>query len=341
MADDGMTKPLSCAEICTIFAPFQQTHLVLGVSGGPDSVAMMGMAALWRDHIQPEITVHIATVDHGLRRESRSEADQVAHLAASLGFRHDILSWDGIKPKTGIQEAARQARYNLLTQKAIDLGAALLTAHTSDDQAETILFRLLRGSGIAGLSGMREKIERGGVAHYRPLLHMAKTRLIATCLAQGWPFIEDPSNLNPVYARARMRRLLPILADEGLTPAALNRLGMRLEKADLAIETRLDTLWPDIFIGTNDGSLALNLLPLRQEPVLLWERTLQRGLNAVEPGHLQRLEKIERAAAEFQTAALATASLRRSLGHCVLSLNRKGIILMRRAGSRQRGLQRN
>ena len=160
---------------------------------------------------------------------------------------------------------------------ARELDAVLLTAHTLDDQAETIFFRLLRGSGLSGLAGMRSLVLRDGVMHIRPLLHVAKARLVATCTVQGWSFSHDPSNINPAYARSRMRQILPRLAPEGLTAASLARLGERMTKADAVIEAQIDAIWPVVLLNKNEDSAEFNLEPLIQQPVLLLERVLLMG----------------------------------------------------------------
>ncbi len=184
---------------------------VLAVSGGPDSTALMGCAA----STEPGIPFVVATVDHGLRPGSAAEADEVAGLAARLGLKHRILAWTGPKPAARLQEAARAARYRLLAELARETGADLvLTAHTLDDQAETVLMRLCAGSGPAGLSGMAPARTLVGLTLGRPFLNVPKTRLVATCEERGWPFVRDPSNADPRFGRVRLRRLLPLLAEE-------------------------------------------------------------------------------------------------------------------------------
>ena len=133
--------------------------LVLAVSGGANSTALLVIAARWakqlkkrRDHAPKLLAI---TIDHGLRAESAREAAAVKRLARQLGVPHRTLRWRGVKPKTGLQEAARIARYRLLAEAAARAGYEhILTAHTLDDQAETVLFRLARGSGLTGLAGM-------------------------------------------------------------------------------------------------------------------------------------------------------------------------------------------
>ena len=145
----------SAADIEALFAPLGRARtLLIAVSGGPDSTALLLMAAEWARR-RGRTRIEAATVDHGLRPESAEEAKAVAALCARLGVAHRILQWKGAKPASRLQERAREARYRLLVDHAKAIGAdALLTAHHADDQAETVLFRLLRGSGVAGLRGM-------------------------------------------------------------------------------------------------------------------------------------------------------------------------------------------
>ncbi|HTZ03200.1 MAG TPA: tRNA lysidine(34) synthetase TilS, partial [Xanthobacteraceae bacterium] len=129
--------------------------LILAVSGGPDSTALLLLAARWAKSNRPAPKLLAVTVDHGLRPEAAGEAVQVKRLARRLGVSHRTLYWRGKKPRSGVQEAARNARYRLLANAAKRTGYAhILTAHTLDDQAETVLFRLARGSGLGGLAGM-------------------------------------------------------------------------------------------------------------------------------------------------------------------------------------------
>ncbi len=151
--------PVSPNEAAALFADLSEASaLVLAVSGGPDSTALMWLAARWRAGAKHGPKLIAVTVDHGLRPESAREALAVKRLAKTLKVEHRTLRWTGEKPKTGIQEAARTTRYRLLANAARKAGAShVLTAHTLDDQAETVLFRLARGSGVTGLRGMRAR----------------------------------------------------------------------------------------------------------------------------------------------------------------------------------------
>ena len=150
-------QPVSAAEANKLFKPLARASaLVLAVSGGADSTALLVLAARWRAARKTGPTLVAVTIDHGLRPESAAEARAVKRLAGRLGVQHRTLRWGGQKPKTGLQQAARIARYGLLAAFARTVRANhILTAHTLDDQAETVLIRMTRGSGISGLGGMR------------------------------------------------------------------------------------------------------------------------------------------------------------------------------------------
>lgn len=197
--------------------------------------------ARWRRSRKHGPRLIAVTVDHGLRAESKREARDVAALARELGIEHRTLRWTGAKPRTGIQEAARLARYRLLAEAAGKAGArCVLTAHTLDDQAETVLFRLARGSGVGGLAGMSITAPLPvpgprGVVLVRPLLGVPKSRLLATLKAAKLPYAEDPTNRDPRFARPRWRALMPALAREGLTAERLGRLTRRVARLETAM----------------------------------------------------------------------------------------------------------
>jgi tRNA(Ile)-lysidine synthase len=221
--------------------------LLLAVSGGPDSTALMVLVARWRAALKKGPRLIAVTVDHGLRAESGREARAAKTLAARLGVRHRTMRWTGDKPATGLQEAARAVRYRLLAAAARAAGARhILTAHTLDDQAETVLLRMARGSGLTGLGAMAAETvladhsARRRAADplllVRPLLELPKARLIATLVASRIQHCEDPSNVDPRFTRARLREVMPVLAGEGLDARRLALLARRLRRAEAAIE---------------------------------------------------------------------------------------------------------
>ena len=178
----------------------------LAVSGGPDSLALLILA-----HAALGDRARAATVDHRLRPEAAAEAAKVAALCATLGIPHDTLvaEWDE-PPTANLQARARDKRYALLGQWAADHGlGAILTAHHADDQAETLLMRLARGSGVAGLAGARARSRlANGVWRLRPLLGWRRAELHTIVTAAGIVPVNDPTNRDPRFDRSRMRALL-------------------------------------------------------------------------------------------------------------------------------------
>src|ERR1700738_4759201 len=235
-------SPISASDAKRLFADWKAAPaLVLAVSGGPDSIALMWLMARWRRALARGPRLVAVTVDHGLRAEAVREARDVKRLAQSLELEHRTMRWTGNKPKTGVPAAARAVRYRLLAQAARHAGAThILTAHTRDDQAETLLMRLLRGSGIAGLAAMARQSERDGVLLARPFLDISKSQLNATLKRAKIGFADDPTNRDVNFTRPRLRALLPVLAAEGGDARSLARLASRLARANAAVEILAD-----------------------------------------------------------------------------------------------------
>jgi tRNA(Ile)-lysidine synthase len=314
--------PVTDAELPALFADLsEKKRVLLAVSGGPDSTALLLLAARWRgSRVAPDLVA--ATVDHGLRAEAKQEAAAVAKLAKKLGVAHRTLKWSGKKPATGRQEAARSARYGLLGALARKIGAdAIVTAHTRDDQAETVLHRLARGSGLAGLAGIRRKSEREGVALLRPLLDLPKTRLVATLGAANIPFAEDPTNRDPRYLRTRVRALAPQLAAEGLDAGRLAGVARRLGRADAAIETAVCEAKDRVSRGwSNGGPIEFDATSLFALPAEIGIRLLGGAIRAAAASERVELAKLEALYDEVAAAAAANQRTKRSLGGAVAAL---------------------
>lgn len=343
MPRDNVTA-ISQSEAKTLFADLKAAKaLVLAVSGGPDSTALMVLAARWRKALKRGPDLIAITVDHGLRAESKREARDVARLARELGLAHRTLRWTGEKPAKGIPRAAREARYRLLAQAARKAGAShILTAHTLDDQAETVVMRLSRGSGITGLAGMQRMSSVPGhdtVLLVRPFLDTAKLRLIATLTKSNIAFADDPTNRDAAFTRARLRGLMPQLASEGLDAARLALLARRAGRADAALEQIVDIVWNGLTMGGQGPSLRFEASALARTLDEIRVRLMQRAIGAVGTEGPVELGKLE-ALTEALTVALAAGiPWRRTLAGALVTLQ-KGRLTVETAPPRRSGVGR-
>ncbi|OWJ74259.1 tRNA(Ile)-lysidine synthetase [Haematobacter massiliensis] len=250
--------------------------LGLAVSGGGDSMALTWIAHRWAQ--ARGVALHIATVDHGLRPEAAAEAADVASFAARLGLSHDTLRWRGWDGRGNLQDAARRARRRLLAAWAGERGlAAILIAHTADDQAETFLLRLARGSGVDGLSAMREARQEAGLLWLRPLLGVRREALREVLSRQGIRWAEDPSNTDPRYDRVRMRQALPAFGALGLTVERLADTAARLGEARDALAAQA-ALAARALLRVEAGDVLADLAGLAAEPVEIRARLLSAAL---------------------------------------------------------------
>jgi tRNA(Ile)-lysidine synthase len=241
--------PITTAEFQSRLTAFgAPARFIVAVSGGPDSMALARLAAAYATTARAQVLA--VTVDHGLRPEARGEAETAGRWCAEAGLAHRIVAWDGEKPATGVQAAARAARYKILASLAeSEAYGAILVGHNADDQAETVFMRLARGAGPAGLSGMAaETLIAAGpgspVRLLRPLLDVPRARILATVRAMEQPFIDDPSNEDPSFERVRTRALLGALEEQKLlTREALLRTAARMRAA----ATRIDAADAEAF----------------------------------------------------------------------------------------------
>lgn len=320
-------------EARVLFGDLQATSaLVLAVSGGPDSVALLLLAARWRDKLKTKPKLIAVTVDHGLRRESKAEAAAVARLARKLKVTHRILPWRGRKPKTGLPQAARNARYELLARVARSTGAShILTAHTLDDQAETVLIRMARGSGIAGLGAMARMTPLPTVAHselmlLRPFLEIPKMRLVATARTAKAAYAQDPTNIDPRFTRARLRGLMPVLAQEGLDARRLSLLARRLRRANAALEVAVNAAQAAVSSGWDDGRITLDASRFLALPAEIALRLLGRAVTVAGDEGPIELGKLEALAAAIRGAR---GRFRRTLAGALITAARAEIVVER------------
>jgi len=302
----------------------------------------MVLAARWRNALggerknRPKLLA--VTVDHGLRRESAGEARAVKRLAETLGVAHRTVRWKGRKPATGLQQAAREARYALLAAAARRAKApCIVTAHTLDDQAETVLIRMTRGSGLTGLGAMAyvsavPALDDRDIVLVRPLLDIPKARLLATLAEAEIKFADDPSNRDPRFTRARLRGAMPALAREGLDARSLALLAGRLRRAEAAIEMAVDVAaaalsdgpWPDRGPVSFDADKFVRL-PAEVALRLLGRAVTYAGDEG--PVELGKLEALYIALSEAKSSK--SARWRRTLAGAMVSLTPSRLVIDR------------
>ncbi|MFM9845473.1 MAG: tRNA lysidine(34) synthetase TilS [Dongiaceae bacterium] len=293
--------------------PFEaRPHIAVAVSGGRDSLCLALLLRRWARRRRGRITA--LTVDHGLRPDSAAEARTVGRWLRAHKIGHGILPWDHShqpQPGSGLQAAARQARYRLLCGRCRDLGILhLALAHQRDDQAETFLLRLGRGSGLDGLAGMAPVSERTGVRLLRPLIPVPRDRLAATLRAWGQDWIDDPTNENAAHTRIRLRRLLPFLAAAGVTPGRLAETAAALGQARASMDEAVAGILAAGAEIDPAGYLWLDPSALAGATAAVGRRVLARCLMAIGGGGFtprsERLNRLYGQIAEARLAAGAT-----------------------------------
>jgi len=218
-------------------------RVALAVSGGADSTTLMLATAAWAKTHERLDDIFVLSVDHGLRIEAKAEAQAVCKQAVNLGMNGHVLEWEHDGVGSSLQEQARKARYQLLGHYCYEHNIEIVvTAHHQDDQVETMLMRLLHGSGIDGLGGMRAESEIYGVKIARPFLSLRRDELRAFLKNQNAEWIEDTSNTNQTFERVRVRTVVEQLEKAGLKTHGLARSAKRLARAQTALEIETDRL---------------------------------------------------------------------------------------------------
>ncbi len=281
-----------------------EARLAVAVSGGADSLALLLLTA----RAFPGRVVAL-TVDHGLRAEAAAEANAVAAFCATLAVTHTTLGWEGPKPRGNIQAAARAARYRLMADWCSAEGVSLLlTAHHADDQAETLIMRLQRGSGIAGLAGIRAvRPLVPGVTLVRPLLDVRRADLSEIVAAAGWTPVQDPANADFRYDRTAARALLA--QAPAIEVARLAASAAHLADAEAALDWSASRAWAGAASVASD-SITLDVAGLPDELV---RRLLQQAMVTLNPTaapHGPRLAVLQEKLAAGGVATLAGVKAR-------------------------------
>ncbi len=284
----SQAAPINDGEFTALIAPFSHLigtqSLALAVSGGPDSMALAFCVRRWLAEQKDKRTLIAFIVDHDLRHNSAAEAGETQANLARIGIEAEILRWQHSPVVRRLHETARKARRQLLVEACRRHQIpTLMLAHQRDDQAETILMRFAKGSGIDGLSGMRACDNRDGVAIMRPFLNIPKERLVATCVDAGLSFVIDPSNSSEKFARGRLRRVTPLLETEGFTTDRLIGLGARAREAKDAIDHAASMLLRVAARRDDSGTIEINLEHLRSAPTAVAQRALKLCLHHIHP----------------------------------------------------------
>ncbi|WP_165498275.1 tRNA lysidine(34) synthetase TilS [Siculibacillus lacustris] len=324
-ADDA---PVSDREAAQLFAPLRdRAGVALGVSGGADSSALLHLWARART-VDPALPpAMVLSVDHRLRAESATEAAIVAARAAALGLPHQTLAWTGPKPAGDLQASARRARRALMRDALEARGwDTLVLAHHADDQAETFLARLARGSGVVGLAAMAPLHRAEGMWIARPFLALPKRRLTATLTAAGIDWIEDPSNADRRFDRARWRAAMPDLAALGLTRERLVATARAMARAAVALDGLGEALTATAEVVHPAGWTTLDAATWAAAPEEIRLRCLSRAIARVGGGDYgPRLDDVERLDAALIGARAGGSALVRTLGGVRIEL-RRGLV---------------
>lgn len=287
--------PAEFAHAISALGPFESApHIAIACSGGADSLALTLMADGWARAAGGRATALI--VDHAMRPESAGEAACVRNRLAGAGVDAVVLTRRGAVLRSDRQAAARRARYRLMTEWCRQAGVLhLLLGHHRGDQAETLMLRLGRGSGVDGLSAMAPVSENPHLRLLRPLLGIPREYLVSFLRSHGLDWVEDPSNEDTAFARVRLRRMLPELGAEGLTESRLAGTARRMARARMALESAATELLARTAAIYPEGYALLTLGALLAAPEDIGLRALSRLLACIGGGqHGPRLERLER-----------------------------------------------
>ncbi len=267
---------VSLVELRLVLSGLPYHRLGVAVSGGSDSLALLH---LLHDHFPGQLFA--VTVNHGLRLDAASEALHVERICTGLGVPHDVLTWQGWDGKGNLQDQARRNRYALISDWAhgLDLDAVAL-GHTLDDQAETVLMRLARASGVDGLSAMARVFAAHGTEFVRPLLGVSRAALRDDLAARKVRWVDDPSNQDEDFDRIKARKALDLLAPLGIDTAVLSRVASQLNEARSAL-SRVAADWVDAHAKVIGGDVVVGRTALNALPAELSRRILSGALRWV------------------------------------------------------------
>ena len=295
--------------------------IAVAVSGGADSLCLTMLLTKWAD--KNKIKLFAFTVDHGLRKESKIEADGVHQQLEKWGIHHQTLVWQGKKPKTHVEELARLARYELLTKACqknkIDV---LFLAHHVEDQAETFWARLAHKSGLDGLCAMQEKSEFNGLILARPLLDISKEKIVDYLNEHKISWVEDPMNENLQYERVKWRKRQKELSKMDLKPETIRNLTRRLTRVKQTVDFYVDSFIKNSVLLSPMGYAFISKMAWEIAPMEVRLRTLLHLFPLISgQDKIVSLESVEKLLDSHKKSA--------TLAGCQIVFHKKGIFIAR------------
>ena len=278
--------PLTDVKVCGLFSSYiNHDKIALAVSGGRDSMALMCLVYRWKAHLALNIEIEVLTVNHNLRKTAEDECRFVKKIAKDYGFRHKELTWEHENIETSIQEKARNARYQLMLdyvrEENID---TILTAHTSDDNIETFIMRLAKGSGLDGLKSINEIRYEDGIQIVRPLLSLSRSLTTEILRSTGNEWVDDPTNEDESFERVKIRNNISSLSSFNMSSDNLTKTIQRLARAHESIRFFTNLVSQELVELSELGHADVNFDKLRNYPKEIILRVLAKALTDINGG---------------------------------------------------------
>ena len=278
--------PLTDSRVCGLFSSYiNHDRIALAVSGGRDSMALMYLVYRWKAHLALNIEIEVLTVNHNLRKAAEDECGFVQKIAKNYGFKHKVLIWEHEHVETSIQEKARKARYQLMLdyvrEENID---TILTAHTSDDNIETFIMRLAKGSGLNGLKSINEIRHEDRIQIQRPLLSLSRSLTTEILRSTGNEWVDDPTNDDESFERVKIRNNISSLSSFNISSGNLTKTIQRLARAHESISFFTDLLSQELVELNELGYADVNFDKLRNYPKEIILRVFAKALTDINGG---------------------------------------------------------
>ena len=292
--------PLTDSRICGLFSSYiNHDRIALAVSGGRDSMALMYLVYRWKAHLALNIEIEVLTVNHNLRKAAEDECGFVQKIAKNYGFKHKVLIWEHEHVETSIQEKARKARYQLMLdyvrEENIDI---ILTAHTSDDNIETFIMRLAKGSGLNGLKSINEIRHEDRIQIQRPLLSLSRSLTTEILRSTGNEWVDDPTNDDERFERVKIRNNISLLSSFNISSDNLTKTIQRLARAHESISFFTNLVSEELVELSELGHANVNFDKLRYYPKEIILRVFAKALTDVNGGNVS-LSSLEAVFAEL------------------------------------------